>query len=120
MTLKLKLFNTFFSVFLRRHSIEDRKNIIFRLIQTSIENTSDKDALIFLLGLDRQIYALTGQESIRYGNGIHTKHRHINYHDFFIKNTDPGKIILDIGCGNGLLAYDVVKNVKDVRIYGID
>ncbi len=63
---------------------------------------------------------MQGRESIRYGNGVHTKHKHIKYHDFFIKNIPFGSRVLDVGCGIGALAYDIVCNVSDVKLYGID
>jgi len=115
-----KIFTAFAGTFLNFYPLEKRRNIIFNIIRSSAKRTNSIDSLKFLLELDRQIYSLTGQESVRYGDGIHTKHKHIQYHQFFIKNTDPDTTVLDIGCGNGSLAYDVVSSVKDVKILGID
>ena len=70
--------------------------------------------------IDRQIYSLTGRESIRYGIGLHTKHKHTGYHNFFVKNINEGEHVLDIGCGRGFLSYDVVTNMKNVKLVGID
>lgn len=61
------------------------------------------DALRYLFSVDKGIYALEGEASVRYGNGLHTKHRHINYHRFFIENLKPGQKVLEIGSGNGAL-----------------
>ncbi|MFX0126211.1 MAG: methyltransferase domain-containing protein [Candidatus Hodarchaeota archaeon] len=51
---------------------------------------------------------------------MYTKHRHIRYYDFFIENVSENDQILDIGSGNGFLSYDLVTNVKNVKLFGID
>jgi ubiquinone/menaquinone biosynthesis C-methylase UbiE len=76
--------------------------------------------LKLLLELENRLYVLEGEASVAYGNGIHTKHRHINYHQFFIKNLRPGERVLDIGCGNGFLSYDMVTQVPGVKVVGIE
>jgi len=78
------------------------------------------NSLKMLLKLDRQIYSLTGRDSIRYGGGLHTKHKHTGYHTFFIRNINEGESVIDIGCGNGFLSYDIVTNVKNIKLFGID
>jgi len=42
----------------------------------------------------------------------------MNYHKFFIDNISENDIVLDVGCGNGYLAYDVAKKAEKVK--GID
>lgn len=51
-------------------------------------------------------------------NRLHPKHRLTNYHKFFVDNLTPVDTVLDIGCGNGALAYDLSKKAK--KIVGID
>lgn len=51
-------------------------------------------------------------------SGIHPKHRIMNYHKFFVDNVDENDTVLDVGCGNGALTYDVAK--KAGRVVGID
>ncbi len=50
--------------------------------------------------------------------GIHPKHRIMNYHQFFVDNIDKEDVVLDVGCGNGALACDVAKKAREV--IGID
>lgn len=94
--------------------------ISFVLNEWASLERNPSDSLNLLLKLNRNIYFLTGRESRRYGGGIHTKHKHTNYHNFFIENVDDGDCVLDIGCGNGLLSYKVVTNVENVELVGID
>jgi len=81
---------------------------------------SPSESLRYLFDLENRIYHFQGQESIRYGNGIHTKHKHIKYHDFFTDNIKVGSKVLDIGCGNGALTYDIASKVKKSSVFGID
>ncbi len=47
-------------------------------------------------------------------NGIHPKHKLIKYHQFFLENINAESLILDIGCGPGVLAYELAKKAKPV------
>ena len=49
---------------------------------------------------------------------LHPKHRIMNYHKFFVDNVSENDTVLDIGCGNGALTYDIAKKAKNV--VGID
>jgi 2-polyprenyl-3-methyl-5-hydroxy-6-metoxy-1,4-benzoquinol methylase len=42
----------------------------------------------------------------------------MNYHKFFIDNINVGDIVLDVGCGNGAVAYDLA--AKAARVIGIE
>ncbi len=66
-----------------------------------------KEKLLMLLELERRLYQLTSKAAIKYDNGIHPKHRLTNYHEFFIRRLNKGERVIDIGCGNGDLSYDI-------------
>ena len=51
-------------------------------------------------------------------DGLHPKHRIMNYHKFFMDNVNENDTVLDIGCGNGALTYDVAKKAE--KVVGID
>lgn len=50
--------------------------------------------------------------------GIHPKHKIQNYHQFFLDNISPTDRVLDIGCGNGAVAFDLAAKAK--KVTGID
>lgn len=72
----------------------------------------------FILRLDNLFYKLASRLAIKTEGGLHPKHRLMNYHKFFINNINPGDMVLDIGCGNGALTFDVAK--KATEVVGID
>lgn len=50
--------------------------------------------------------------------GIHPKHAIMDYHRFFADRIASHERVLDIGCGNGFLAYDMAAKAK--QVVGID
>ena len=53
-------------------------------------------------------------------DGIHPKHGIMKYHDFFINNVKRGSRVLDIGCGNGAVAFDVAKKANKIVAIDLD
>lgn len=111
---------TFLAFCLKKMNISKRLKFFDNLMKLLIKDTKFKESLKFLLELDNLLYQLEGETSVKYGKGIHTKHRHINYHQFFISNLNRGDHVLDIGCGNGFMSYDMVTSVEDVEVVGVD
>lgn len=95
------------------------EKIIIESIAERTHKLNPKASLVLLFKLDNRLYELQGEQAIAYGNGIHTKHRHMNYHDFFVKNIQPSEHVLDIGCGYGAVAYTIAQKVE-AHITGID
>ena len=75
--------------------------------------------LRFLFKIDRWLYFLQGQMAHAYGNGVHPKHRLLNYHDFFVKRVEADEQVLDIGCGIGAVAHAVAER-SQAHVTGID
>jgi len=71
-----------------------------------------------LLKLHTFVYKLITVFSIKAENGLHPKHRLINYHKFFVDNVNSDDLVLDIGCGNGALAFYLAKKAK--KVVGVD
>jgi len=73
-----------------------------------------------LMRLDNLYYkGISRLASIAEG-GIHPKHRLTNYHEFFIHNISSEDSVLDIGCGNGFLTYEVANKARQVTAIDID
>ncbi|MCU0513624.1 MAG: class I SAM-dependent methyltransferase [Anaerolineae bacterium] len=103
----------------RRLPLPVLEKTLLLLIKDAAARTTPDEALRLLLRLDNRLYALQGEYSVRYGAGTHTKHRHLNYHDFFVARIQPGEHVLDIGCGMGAVAYDVAERAG-ATVSGID
>ncbi len=97
-----------------------RVNLITEITGLAISDLSPRDSLELLLDLDNRLYAKQSQAARDYGDGIHPKHRHLNYHQFFIKHANSGERVLDIGSGMGMMAYDMVVNVPDLKVVGLE
>lgn len=74
--------------------------------------------LKILLRFDNLLRSLINSFAIAAEDGIHPKHRIMQYHKFFVDNISENDIVLDIGCGNGILTYDVAKKTK--KVFAID
>lgn len=104
---------------LDRLSTAQVESFIYDLVAQRVTVLPPDKALRFLLRLDAALYLLQGQKAIEYDGGIHTKHRHMRYHDFFVGRTHVGERVLDIGCGIGAVAYDVAEKAG-AYVTGID
>src|SRR3989344_1221772 len=85
--------------------------ILRYLLRNKKINDAAQKALIFL---NNKSYSYIGVLATIYENGLHPKHRLMRYHDFFIDNIRKNSRVLDIGCGNGALTYDLAKKARKV------
>ncbi|MGB9616470.1 MAG: class I SAM-dependent methyltransferase [Desulfomonilaceae bacterium] len=100
-------------------SAQELKDQILAALSTYVSQESPENGLRLLLELDNALYELQGRLSVAYGGGLHTKHRHTRYHDFFTTRIQEGERVLDLGCGIGALAYDIA-NRSGAWVVGID
>jgi SAM-dependent methyltransferase len=94
--------------------------LALNIIGKKAKSLPPDESLRFLLELDNKLYGMQGSQSVRYGGGLHTKHRHTNYHQFFIEQVAPDSTIIDLGCGNGALSHDIATKHPGTSIIGID
>lgn len=95
------------------------ERLLVEVIAARARSLPPAEALRFLFRLDERLYPLQGEMAVAYGGGVHTKHRHIHYHDFFVSRVHPGEQVLDIGCGLGAVAYDLAAQAG-AGVVGID
>ena len=72
----------------------------------------------FALSLHSFSYKVASRLSIKVEGGIHPKHRLMDYHKFFVDNVTQDDTVLDLGCGNGALTFDVAQRAK--KVVGLD
>jgi 2-polyprenyl-3-methyl-5-hydroxy-6-metoxy-1,4-benzoquinol methylase len=92
---------------------------LLHLIRSRSQQLSPDEALRFMFRLDNALYLSQGDYAVKYGQGTHTKHRHMNYHDFFVTRIHDGEQVLDIGCGIGAVAHEVAER-SGAYVTGID
>lgn len=95
------------------------QRVVTRLVARAQSRLAPAEALRFLLELDGQLYRLTSMRAVAYGKGTHPKHRLTNYHEFFVGRIQKGERVLEIGCGNGALAFDLAER-SGANVVGID
>jgi len=70
--------------------------------------------LRLILRLHNVVYKLASAFAIKVEGGLHPKHRLMHYHQFFLDQIKSADRVLDIGCGNGALAYDLAGKAREV------
>ena len=88
------------------------------LILESRGNTINGIKQLFLI--KDNLNLVINERALKYGNGIHPKHKLTKYHDFFTDNILNGENILDIGCGYGAVARTVALKKNKSKVVGID
>lgn len=58
--------------------------------------------------------------AMRFGDGMHPKHRLTRYHQFFVTHIEDGDRVLDIGSGLGWVARTVAANFESASVLGLD
>ena len=88
------------------------KNLIFKLI---LKFKAIDLTLRTVLYVHSLTYRMAGVlATMKEGNGIHPKHRIMQYHQWFVDNINPEDEVLDIGCGRGALTLDIASEASFV------
>lgn len=96
-----------------------QESLIERIVQARVQSGAPDEGLRFLFGLEAMMYSLEGPLAVQYGKGIHPKHGHTRYHDFFVSRIRKDERVLDVGCGIGAVAYDIAKRAG-ADVTGVD
>jgi 2-polyprenyl-3-methyl-5-hydroxy-6-metoxy-1,4-benzoquinol methylase len=73
-----------------------------------------------LFELKSNLEWVINERSIAYDKGTHPKHRLTPYHDFFIDRINDGEVVLDVGCGQAIVAASIAAARKNSFVFGID
>lgn len=98
------------------------KSIRYRLIQTILtaeSKSAPADALRAFFQIDDHLIWCINNAAVQYENGIHVKHRLMDYHDFFVDRIQPNEKVMDLGCGYGAVANSVASR-SGAQVTGID
>lgn len=71
-----------------------------------------------ILKMHSLTYVLAGKFAIVLNNGVHPKHRIMQYKEWFKGNINENWVVLDVGCNTGLMAE--IMSDKSKFIYGIE
>ncbi len=105
---------------LQSHAADRVLGSLYRLWVSAITHQKPPDvALRRLLKLDGHLFDRIDLLAIELDGGIHAKHRLIGYHEFFVERVHAGERVLDVGCGKGELAHDLVVR-SGALVTGID
>ena len=95
-----------------------RAIVLSRVSHTRIGKWLLEALLKKYVNLNNKSYYHISRLAVLTNNGIHPKHKIMNYHQFFVDNVDENDTVLDLGCGNGFNTYDVASKAK--KVMGID
>ena len=117
-----ELLQSIFYPLLQKISRQDSETVMRPTFYALLEQVSRQDvkmAMRSLLDIEDSLTNQIDRVAVKYDNGIHVKHRLTKYHDFFTERIKSGDRVLDIGCGNGSLAYDIAVRSGGI-VTGID
>jgi SAM-dependent methyltransferase len=96
-----------------------RRRLVRVVLSVAADQPSPEAAMRALLEVEDDLSGYVNQVALRYGDGVHVKHRVTGYHDFFVERVQPHERVLDIGCGYGAVAHSIVSRAGAV-VVGMD
>ncbi len=110
----------YFSIFWLLVPSKIRKFVFISSFILESRGSKSGSGLIRLFELKKNLEWVINERSIAYDKGIHPKHRLTNYHNFFIDRINDGEVVLDVGCGQAIVAASIANVRKNCLIFGID
>jgi SAM-dependent methyltransferase len=97
-----------------------RANVILFLLILETRSMNASNGLKKAFHFKDKLDWIINERALALGNGIHPKHRLINYHNFFIDYIVDGESILDVGCGYGAVAQSISQAHPNSIVCGVD
>ena len=110
---------TFLSFFWRLLPFSLREFFFTSLFIIESRGKNSKAGLKRIFMIKDKLEWIINERAINYGKGIHPKHVVTKYHQFFVDRISNGNTVLDVGCGIGTVAIDIVAKAKSY-IIGVD
>ena len=95
-----------------------RKIIKYIINILLVNKTSSKLLIKYVLRLHNICYKLSSSMAVQINNGIHPKHRIMQYKEWFLDNLNSSDTVLDVGCNTGMMPEFLSYKVSFV--YGIE
>lgn len=109
----------FLSFIFRFSNPKLEERILLSLIWRRSASLPPEEGLQYVMQFDNKLYRLIQKASERYGEGVHPKHRMLNFHQFFYTRIQSHERVLDIGSHEGVLT-EAIANNTGAKITGIE
>tara|TARA_Y100000589_G_C27190419_1_gene644559 strand:- start:701 stop:1465 length:765 start_codon:yes stop_codon:yes gene_type:complete len=116
----LLLIANIISLFWRLLPFKIRDFIFTSLFIVESRGKNSKAGLKRMFFIKDKLEWVINERAIKYGEGIHPKHRVTPYHKFFADFITNGETVLDVGCGNGTVALDIASKRPKCNFIGVD
>lgn len=110
----------FISFFWRLLPFNLREFLFTSLLIIESRGKNSKAGLKRVFKIKDKLEWIINERAIKYGNGIHPKHKVTDYHKFFIDRISNGETVLDVGCGNGAVSIDIASQNPKSNVFGVD
>jgi len=117
--MKHQLWSSFISFIFRFSNPKLEERIFLSLIWRRSQSLSPDEGLKYVLDFDNKLYGLTQKASERYGEGVHPKHRLLDFHQYFYNRIEAHERVLDIGSHEGVLTKTIADHTG-AQITGIE
>lgn len=97
-----------------------RIQIITAILIIESRHWSSAKGLKNMFAIEDKVNWIINERAMRYGNGIHPKHRLTKYFDYFTAKIENGQSVVDIGCSRGEVALKIAEARPDSSVLGVD
>jgi SAM-dependent methyltransferase len=96
------------------------RKFIIKVMVSAEKSADPREATRWLLGVHDFVNYEIDAQCIRWGDGVHIKHKVMDgIHSFFYDRIENGSRTLDLGCGNGALSYAIATH-SNAQVFAMD